>query len=208
MSAPSVTGAPASAVEWGVAERPLPGETQSGDLHVVLPFEGGVLAAVIDGLGHGPEAGAAARLAADALAAAPGEPVLRLVERCHAALRGSRGAVISIAAFDVRTDHLTWTAVGNVEVALYRAGQAQARETLVPRSGVVGYQLPPLREATLPIAAGDVLVFATDGIGHAFVLELPERASAQDYARHLLDRYAKRDDDALVLVVRYLGRPA
>jgi serine phosphatase RsbU (regulator of sigma subunit) len=33
------------------------------------------------------------------------------------------------------------------------------------RSGVVGYQLPTLRASTLPIAPGDLLIFATDGIG-------------------------------------------
>ena len=33
----------------------------------------------------------------------------------------------------------------------------------------------------------------------------PERTSAEDYARHLLHRYGKGSDDALVLVARYLG---
>ena len=80
------------------------------------------------------------------------------------------------------------------------------REGIVPRGGVVGYQLPALREATLPIARGDVLILATDGLRHDFVLDWPARANAQDYASYLLDRYGKDSDDALALVVRYLGR--
>jgi hypothetical protein len=192
-------------VEWGVASRPFPGQTESGDLHVLAPFEEGVLAAAIDGLGHGAEAALAARQAAAELAAEPELPLGQLVERCHAALRGGRGAVMSIAAFDARNDRMTWTAIGNVEATLYRGAEAAVRETLTPRSGVVGYQLPSLREVNLPIARGDVVIFATDGIAYDFILDPRPWMSAQDCADHLLARYAKENDDALVLVVRYLG---
>lgn len=194
-------------IEWGVAGRPYPGEDESGDLHVVAAFEGGVLAAAIDGLGHGDEAAQAARQAAEALMDDPARPVRYLVERCHRALRGGRGAVMTLVAFDTRQDRLTWTAVGNVEAALCRADAAATppREAIVPRGGVVGYQLPPLREVTLPIARGDVLILATDGIAHDFILESPLRTPAAAYAGHLLAHYGKDTDDALVLVVRYLG---
>jgi serine phosphatase RsbU (regulator of sigma subunit) len=194
-------------IEWGVASRPYPGQVESGDLHVIAAFEGGVLAAAIDGLGHGDEAAQAARRAAEVLMDDPARPVRHLVERCHQALRGGRGAVMTLAAFDTRQDRLTWTAVGNVEAALCRAdGDAKPpREAIVPRGGVVGYQLPPLREVTLPIARGDVLILATDGVAHDFILESPLRTPAAAYAGHLLAHYGKNTDDALVLVVRYLG---
>jgi len=194
-------------IEWGVAGRPIPGEIESGDLHVVASHGNGVLAAVIDGLGHGPEAAVAAQRAARVLSATPGEPVSELVDRCHAALRNSRGAVMTIAAIDARNDQLTWTGIGNVEAVLSRAAAdaVPPRETIVSRAGVVGYQLPKLREITLTIARGDVLVLATDGIHRDFILESPLETSAQGYARHLLDQYGGDSDDALVLVVRYLG---
>jgi len=193
-------------IEWGVAGRPIRGEVESGDLHVVAPFEGGVLTAAIDGLGHGPEAAQAARRAADVLAGDPTLPVRRLIERCHTALRSSRGAVMTVAALDVQREQLTWSAIGNVEAVLHRADEGAPREMIVPRGGVVGYQMPSLREATLTIAQGDVLVFATDGVSHDFILDPPSRTPAQGYASRLLDSYAKDNDDALVLVVRYLGR--
>ena len=60
-------------------------------------------------------------------------------------------------------------------------------------------------ETTLPVARGDVLIFATDGIDHSFIVEPLPRASAKDCAEGLLNRYAKNNDDALVLTVRYLG---
>ncbi|HWW24930.1 MAG TPA: SpoIIE family protein phosphatase, partial [Caulobacter sp.] len=149
------------------------------------------------------------RRAAEVLRQEPARPVRELIERCHTALRGGRGAVMTLATIDLRLDQLTWTAIGNVEATLCRAdGHAEPRrETIVPRGGVVGYQLPPLREVTLPLARGDVLILATDGIAHDFILETPAQTSAPDYASHLLGAYAKDTDDALVLVVRYLGGP-
>jgi hypothetical protein len=114
---------------------------------------------------------------------------------------------MTVAAFDVGRDRLTWTAVGNVEAMLCRepVDAAPTRETVVPRGGVVGYQLPALREVSLPIIRGDVLILATDGISHDFILEAPSQTPAQRFADHVLDRYGKDSDDALVLVVRYLG---
>ncbi len=205
MTPTTVRSPPNGAIEWGVASRPIRGEVESGDTHVVALFEGGALVAAIDGLGHGPDAALAARRAADVLEQDPALPIRHLVERCHAALRSSRGVVMTVAVFDLRSEHLTWTAVGNVEAVLCKAAASAARETIVPRNGVVGYQLPALREVTLPIVAGDVLILATDGVSSRFVLEAPAEIPAQPYARHLLDTYGKDVDDALVLVVRYLG---
>ena len=48
---------------WGVAEAPMLEGTTSGDSHVLKPSAEGVLAAVIDGIGHGDEAADAARIA-------------------------------------------------------------------------------------------------------------------------------------------------
>jgi len=65
-AAPAVRERPPM-VEWAVGARALEGEPVSGDLHVVTPFPGGVLVAVMDGLGHGTEAAAAAEAAAEIL---------------------------------------------------------------------------------------------------------------------------------------------
>src|SRR5436309_11591566 len=112
-------GAPDTPLEWGVAELTLPGQTQSGDRFVLKLFDGGALAGVIDGLGHGDEAAAAAVAAATILEAHPHEPVATLVSRCHQQLQRTRGAVMSLASFDARENTLTWIAVGNVEGVLH-----------------------------------------------------------------------------------------
>jgi negative regulator of sigma-B (phosphoserine phosphatase) len=197
----------AAVIEWAARGRPFAGETESGDIHVAEPFAGGALVGLIDGLGHGDQAAAAARAAVEVLERDPMKPALSLMEACHAALRRTRGAVISLASIDARRGEMTWLGVGNVEAVHYRAGARglAARDRIVTRSGVVGYQIPPLRPATTPIAPTDVLVFASDGLRHEFAQESPLGSAVDAYAAHLVEAYGKSSDDVLVLVVRYLG---
>jgi serine phosphatase RsbU (regulator of sigma subunit) len=200
-------GAAESAVDWAVAARPLAGETVSGDLHVVLPFPGGLLVGAVDGLGHGPEAAAAARAAAAALQHCAGQPIEEAMRRCHEALRRTRGAALSLATLDLARGTLVWLGVGNVDGVLFRANRmaTPAKESLLQRGGVVGFQLPPLRANVHDLSPGDTLVLATDGIGSRFAEETVTGAGLQETAETILARHGKPTDDALVLVVRYMG---
>jgi negative regulator of sigma-B (phosphoserine phosphatase) len=192
-------------MDWAVAARPMTGEVESGDLFTVKPVGSGMLVAVVDGLGHGPEAAAAARAAVAVLDRYDREPLVELVTRCHAALNGTRGVVMSLAFFDGATDSLTWLGVGNVEgVILYRgADSGRPRASLVAPGGILGSALPRLQTQVYPFAPGTTLVFASDGIRSGFSDQLLIDASAQQIADQILARYAKDTDDALVLVVRY-----
>ena len=196
-----------SAIEWGVASRALPGQPASGDINVVKGFSDGVLVAAVDGLGHGEEAATAAAVAAATLEKHAAEPVMTLVQRCHEALRATRGVAMSIASFNVARGLLTWLGVGNVEGVLLRrsAVRAEAEMPLLLRGGVVGFQLPPLDVEVVPVSAGDTLIFATDGIQSDFARGLARNFPPQQAAEKILARYGKATDDALVLVARYVG---
>lgn len=196
-------------LDWGVATLALAGQTESGDLHLVKATPDGALVAVVDGLGHGQDAAAAAQIAVRTLEQFAEDPALMLFQRCHDALKGTRGVVMSVAWFDIRHGTLTWIGVGNVEGIVHHANWAtrSARVSLIARGGIVGSELPPLQAAVLPVQAQDVLVFATDGIRSGFADEVSNRDSPQRLADQILARYGKGTDDALVLVARYLGRP-
>jgi phosphoserine phosphatase RsbX len=196
-----------SILDWAVAGQPAPGEAVSGDGHLVQYFPGGALAAAVDGVGHGAEAAAAAQVAVETLQANAHQSVLPLVTRCHEALRKTRGVVITLASFNAVDGTITWVGVGNVEGVLLRADAkaSPAREHALLLGGVVGLQLPVLRGFVLPVAAGDTLILATDGIRSGFDEGLPLDLPPQQIADRIMGRYAKGIDDALVLVARYLG---
>ena len=196
-------------VHWGVATLALQGQSESGDLHMVKAVKDGVLMAVVDGLGHGEEAAAAARIAVGALERYAEEPPLSLLQRCHVALKGSRGVVMSVARFDFSRGTMTWLGVGNVEGVLHHANWSErsGRASLVTRGGIVGGEVPAVQAAVIPVGAGDTLVLATDGISSDFLADVSVREEPQRLADHILARYGKGTDDALVLVARYLGAP-
>ena len=185
----------------------MAGQSESGDRYVYETSPDDVLLALVDGIGHGPEAAAAAEAACAILRTHAGEPVIALAERCHWGLRSTRGVVMSLAAFDLRANLLTWLGIGNVQGALrrFRSPVDQTEELLFLRAGVVGSQLPPLQASVLPVVPGDMLVLASDGVASGFAPRITSREAATRTAQAILDRYNKRTDDALVLVARYQG---
>src|SRR2546428_13845346 len=84
-------------IAWGVAGRTLPGQTVSGDLHLVKPLGDHVLLAAVDGLGHGKEAATAAKTALAVLAGHAEESLVALFKRCHEGLLRTRGVVMTAA---------------------------------------------------------------------------------------------------------------
>jgi negative regulator of sigma-B (phosphoserine phosphatase) len=193
-------------IETAVAEAALPGEAESGDLHLVAAHDGGVLVAAIDGLGHGSEAAEAARKARSALERDPGADLTDLFVTAHSVLARSRGVVMSLASFSPNGS-LTWLGVGNVEGTLVRGDERPVRraDSILLLGGVVGFQLPPLRPSTMLVQPGDLLILATDGIVAGYLPELDPVAGPKALADRILSEYRRGTDDALVLVARYLG---
>jgi phosphoserine phosphatase RsbX len=207
----SVAGVPEQAVrdqvEWDVAMRCRRGETTSGDLAVVALLPEGALVAAIDGLGHGSEAARAARKAGKVVRERPSKDLVLLAERCHSALRDTRGAAISLAFVSPRRSTMTWLGVGNVEgrVLSGHPSATRLKGSLALDSGVAGHELPSVRTATLEVRPGDILVLATDGIEAAFADSLDTSGSPQAISERILGDHWKPLDDALVVVMRYLG---
>ncbi|PYT95884.1 MAG: stage II sporulation protein E (SpoIIE) [Acidobacteria bacterium] len=192
--------------EYGVARFALPGDGESGDQYLVCCNQTGILVAAVDGIGHGAEAASAAKAAIDILRNGIGEPILSLVAKCHENLRSTRGVVMSVASVEVIHGLMTWLGVGNVQGVLVRADRKNgAQETLLLRGGVVGDQLPQLQAAVLPVAKGDLLVFATDGVRTDFTRTLSPLENPQRAADRILKSFSNGSDDALVLAMRITG---
>lgn len=194
-------------LEWACARRPAPHEAVCGDRAAVVRGGGRTLIVAVDGLGHGPEAARAADAAVEAVRDGTGGDALTAIELCHEALRPTRGAAVSAAAFDPRDRTLTWSGVGNVEGRLVRAGGGPPA-SLLTLGGVVGHELPPLRATSVPVERGDVVMLATDGLSGGFADDLEPRGRCDAIATRLLDDFARPSDDALVIVARLLWEAA
>ena len=115
---------------------------------------------------------------------------------------------MSLASLDWSAHRMTWLGVGNVAGALVRhsfrpdSTDWPVRRLLV-RGGVVGGDLPDLEAVRVALAPTDTLILATDGVDEQFADQLPTDLEPQPLAEHILARYGKGTDDALVLVARY-----
>ena len=202
MGEPELTTGECGSLEWAACATAFPGQRRSGDAFLVRATGTGTLVALVDALGHGDDAADVASRALASLRETAGRPLPESLASCHVALRGSRGAAVTLATIDRVHRTVTWAGVGNVEMAVLRRarGGRLHRRSVTLRGGVVGDRLPPLRQSSEPIADGDALIGASDGLGTNFLdsvdLSLPPAA----LARHLHRSHAKDSDDALVFV--------
>lgn len=193
-------------IEWGFSDRPRVGEDVCGDRALAIDSgDDTVLLAVLDGLGHGPEACAASTLGVQTIRNARVWSLEEIFHMTDRALAGTRGAVITLARIDSRAGALRWAGVGNVRADLVakHPGGPQVRASARLTAGVVGFRLPnSLFPQEMPIRPGDLLVFVTDGIVDGYLRDIDFSASTSSIAEAILRDYARDDDDALALVAR------
>jgi negative regulator of sigma-B (phosphoserine phosphatase) len=197
-------------LEWAATSRPRPGERVCGDHALAVAVNGtGVLIGVLDGLGHGEDAAAAAQCGVTVLEEARAEPLEVLVQLCHRALSGTRGAAMTLARIDFgATDTLRWIGIGNVSANLVakHPGGVEVRSSVRLTGGIVGYRLPEaLVPQEVPIHPGDLLVIASDGITEDHLEAIDFAAPSSVIAEQILSRHSRQTDDALVLAARHRG---
>jgi phosphoserine phosphatase RsbX len=204
MGAPdmTVTTGTTDWVVWAAAGAHIPGQITSGDGYLVIPRPRRTLIAVMDGLGHGPDAHEATSAAIAAIAETPDAPLRSLFEHCNKELHRTRGVVMTIAAI-AGDGQMEWLAVGNVSGYIVRSAPAHRHEGALTRGGVVGWRMPSLHTRSARLDAGDLLIMATDGIQDGFVSSVEPVLSPRIIASRILEENGRGYDDALVLVARY-----
>lgn len=182
--------------------RPCRGESVCGDAFFVRERGRLLFAAVIDGLGHGPEAGKAAARLVKYLETNHRDPLDRIMAGGHEELRGERGAVMSLALLDAERRKLVHCGVGNIRTRVFGS---PVRVNPVAHGGVLGSNIGRIAVEEYTWVKGSTLVMASDGISDRWDLAdypgLADRDPAV-IADTLLRDYGRADDDATVLVIR------
>lgn len=186
-------------MQFSVFSRPMPGETVNGDAYFIKQMPYHLLFGVVDGLGHGPQAFAAADQALKIVEEEYRGSLHRLVEACHAGLRATRGAAMSACRVDLKAGVLEHVGIGNVETRIYGRG-----EVLRPFcfNGTLGMRMETWKVLTYPYRKGTTVVMFSDGVSGRFELAGDElERSPQEIARRIFN-HARSSDDATVLVGR------
>ena len=182
--------------------RPCRGESLSGDSVVIQPLEQDLFVAIVDVLGHGPEAHELAQVINVYLARYGTSDVTGLMTRLHQYLKGTRGAAAGLCAIDAAKGRINYVGIGNT--AVRRFGKAETR--LVSQDGVLGQNIRTPRLQTLQLEPGDLIVLYTDGVSDRFTADdYPGvlHHAPREVASNIVQHFGKDHDDAACIAVRY-----
>lgn len=188
--------------EWGIWGRPCGGELVSGDTIIVKQLEDEIACAVVDVLGHGPDAHELAKHIETFLGRRMSADPTATLQLLHTELRGSRGAVAGIAVFNPATGKVRYVACGNIVAR--RMGESEV--SLHSAEGTLGQSMRSPTEQKLVLQEKDVLLIHTDGIKSRFGMkDYPKICyeRAQVIAKTIVEKFGRSYDDATCLALRY-----
>lgn len=179
------------------------GEQVSGDGWSCTGDDGAGRLLVVDGLGHGPDAAAAANAALRVAAERPALAPDALLAAMHAALRSTRGAAASAASVSTRTARGVYAGIGNIRgIVCERAGV----RSLVSHNGTLGQQIRKIQSFEFGFPKDALLVMHSDGITSHWNFDaypgLPRHHPAVIAAVVYRD-HSRQRDDATVAVLRH-----
>jgi anti-sigma regulatory factor (Ser/Thr protein kinase) len=183
---------------------PARGETECGDGWHLRQSGDRLAAIVVDGLGHGPLAAAAATSAVTAFGERWFETPSAYLEAADAAMRSTRGGAVAIAQIDLRSTQLHYAGVGNIAGRI-ESSAGDKPQSMISHGGIAGVKLPKVRQFDYAWRDRDVLVMHSDGLSERWRLgDYPGlmRADVALIAGILYRDANRRRDDATVLVAR------
>jgi negative regulator of sigma-B (phosphoserine phosphatase) len=189
-------------LQYASTIRPCQGETLSGDAVVIRPLENGLLLAIVDVLGHGPDAHELTHRIDAFLTRHGSRDVAAMMAHLHQHLRGTRGAAVGLCVVDTTSGQVDYAGIGNT--AMRNFGTTETR--LVSQDGVLGQNMRTPLHQKLQLESGDLVVLYTDGVSDRFTAQdYPGVAlhSPTDVANNIVQRFGKNHDDAACIALRY-----
>jgi len=200
-----VFAAPVARSEVAILGRAGPDDPVSGDTATAVRTDGALLIAAVDGLGHGPAAREAATRALAVVHEDGHLPLEEVIARADRELIGTRGAVMALGRLDLAAATITHAAMGNLTTRVH--GADGGFRAFVSAAGTLGVTRPGRRllAEVAPFAPPQIVTMVSDGIVSRIDLtgEGPLlRRHPLVIAQHVVARFARGNDDAIVIVVR------
>lgn len=141
---------------------PKPGETACGDAFYYKISKDKLKLILGDGLGHGPEAAAAAQMAIEAFKICPDDDPCEIAKFLNASVRKTRGLVATIAVCDLKVKEWQLCGVGNIATRIQSAAVVKSH---IAYNGIIGMNLPrTLNSMRISTERNQYLILCSDGI--------------------------------------------
>ena len=185
-------------MKTGGFSRPYKGLSICGDSFVIEKYNGTVLAAVIDGLGHGYESSVAATRAVEVIRESADLSVGVILQRCHKELRVTRGAAVGILKIEEEGAG-EFCGIGNIEVQAVN-GQAPSVFCL---AGIVGHNMRSSKVMPFTMKPGDIYCVMSDGVSTRGNLKACLPGAPDTVARRIVESWGKDHDDATAVILGF-----
>jgi anti-sigma regulatory factor (Ser/Thr protein kinase) len=161
--------------------------------------------AMIDGLGHGILANAAAREAVEAFRHTPQPVPVDQLRTIHERLKKTRGAVVTVAYLDLINQQLRYVGVGNIAMKVVSPSRAQG---CLSYNGIVGHIMPTTLNNHIQQIdrRTDMLIMHSDGLSARWDLQKYPGI----YQHHgmticavLYKDFDRNNDDSTILVAKF-----
>jgi len=182
--------------------RPCLGERVSGDTVVIEHRDDFLFLAMVDALGHGPQANAVANQAERFLRNHWSSDVLDTMHRLHSELKGTIGAGAGLCVVDRVTREVRYTSVGNTVLRTF--GPRATR--LISTDGIIGIRFRTPAVQAAPLNESGIILLYTDGVSDHFDVEQYPQIhyhSASAIAHKIVASFGKPYDDATCMAMRY-----
>lgn len=192
-------------LELGAVAVCAPGEVVCGDAWTASIDGARAAVLLADGLGHGPDAAAAAQASLAVFGRDPHGDLRATLEEAHRDLRTTRGAAVTALQVDGSDGSIRSAGAGNVTV---RVVAGDHDRTLLSQHGTIGVQIRRLQEVRAEWPPHGVIVLYSDGIEGRWTPQLIHPLLAHDpalIAAVLVRDHFRGRDDATVVVLRRKG---
>ncbi len=188
-------------MKFGSASRPVHGSKYNGDMYLIKEFNNKVLISVIDGLGHGEAAAVASSKCVKCIEEHYDLGLEEIFKYCDIELRKTNGAVMGMLYIDFERSILSFAGVGNISAFVIGSKPVH----FISRDGIVGYNMPRIKENKHPYNAGDTILMHSDGISSKVgrsPASILLKKDVREAADEIMKLFGKDEDDATVIVAR------
>lgn len=178
-----------------------PGEVVSGDAWEISVVGDKARIAMADGLGHGPDAAAAAEMAMVAFRGCVGSPAA-VLEQAHPQMRSTRGAAVAVADLDATAGTLRFAGAGNIAGRMISGVEDRS---LMSQHGTLGLQVRKIHDVDYAWSQHALIILHSDGLTSRWSLgEAPGLIQCDPavIAGWLVREHTRGRDDVTVVVVR------
>lgn len=188
-------------IDVGTYLRPCFGERAIGDAVVTSVNDDYSYLIVIDGIGHG----VPAEIISQKIKRYVGTIFLpdpaKMIEKIHAYMAGSEGAVIGVSVIDHLKSTLTYAALGNISCRII----GEKNKMMVPADGLVGVRFRSVVNEKALLHHRDLIVMHSDGVSSTSeILDFPKlyAYSPALLAKKLVQTFGNEYDDSSCITAR------